>query len=680
MQVPVSERLVRVAAIAFGLWTVTTHAVVAFGGSLHLLLGLVPLVLGATVVACRQLPAAPARVSASTVVAADPWARTLASALAAVTVGLYLLGGSPNLFWWCIIACLLCGVAVALRGPARTLPVSPRPALTNLLREHWLWGLSAASASFALLLHRPENDDGMYVATAARAVDDPGAPLLATNPTLGIADLPQSLPAYKVHTLELFAAAISWFSSVPVIGVFHLVIGPIVAALMPLAYASLYRRLLPNHVLRATAITLGIMVLFPRTPYGGDQFAHPWIGNTVFLALLVPLLGVAAWDLAQAPTTRRFFALTLTQIAAIGTTSTALWAAPVTVTYFGVAALAAPAPTARRLRAGMLGLASCGYAVAAGLMIRSALVEFVSPIGPSLPTPFLDLGVAISEALGSPMTTATIWAGVLAGWAWQRHRPARDVALVIPALFAVTLMNPYISAFVGANITSTYVYERVFWVLPVPVLLTLLIHALVESARGWRRPAKVALVAAGILGVASASVWQGFTRHGWNNLAILRFPPGLKVPHPSYDVAAYLHRTLGPGKTVLGGRWVSLWLPTFHDPPFPLATRNHYLDSLRFIGEDRQVVQRLLLGAFLGGEIEAWKPFPEPIPDLMAFMEEGLLDLRADAVFLSPRMADREDVRELLRRTGYRYSESVEGYPIWLVLPAERDPQDPGPG
>jgi len=678
---PVSERVARGAVIGFALWTVAAHVVVAVGGNLYLLLGVAPLVLAAGAAANRwlPLPPPPTLATSTTVAITAPWVRAIAGALAALTVGLFVLTGNGTMFWWGIVACLLFAVGVTLRETPPAHDVAPRGAVAGKLQERGLWVLSVASAAFALVLHRPENDDGLYVAVAARAVDDPTAPLLTNNPVLGIPDLPLNLPAYKVHGLELLAAAISWTTQLPAIAVFHLLIGPAVAALVPLAYAALYRRLLPGSELRATAMTLCILVLFPRTPHGADAFAHPWIGATLFLAVLMPLLGAAAWDLARAPGLRRFASLALLQIAAIGATSSALWAAPVTVTYFGLTALARPAPARRRLRAAALGLASCAYPVVAGLTIRAAFAARGTMPGTNSTAAPPEIGRATVVALGSPAVIAVIWMAVLCAWSWQRHRPARDFALFLPALFALTLYNPYLSSIVASYATSSYVFDRVLWVLPAAVFLALLAHALWEAARGWRGPARVGLAAVAAVALGSASLWGGFERHGWNNLSILRFPPGLKVPHPGYDVAARLHELVGPGRTVLAVQWVSLWLPTFHDPPFPLASRRQYLDSLGQRGRRQEAVQRVLLSAFVGGEIDRRRPFAEPIPDLVAYLERGLGELQPDAVCLSPSMVGRQDVLAVLQRTGYEYRENVAGFAIWLRPTVDEVVPDPDP-
>ena len=664
---PAQESLVRGVVTVLACWTIATHIVVGSGGNFYALLGLGPLAIIVGFVARALGPnGSPAPIFASAL--PDPSRRRGlgVSLFAAFSVAILLLRGQGTLFWWLASAGLIIGLLFLWREtPAPLVPPRPASALTPR-HSLALWGLAAASGALALLLHKPENDDGFFIATAARAVDDPSLPLMTTNPTLGMPELALSLPAYKVHSFELLAAAISWVSGLAPIAVFHLLLGPLIAALVPLAYASLYRRVIPGRELIASAVTMVILLALPGTPYGGDPYTHPWLGNTIFLFLLVPLIGAAAWDLARQPDARRFLALACAQIAAIGVTSTALWAAPVTATYFGFAAMAEPGSTQRRLRACGLGLASCAYAVTAGLLIKTAFAAEGVVVGgdPVFPPP--ELGAEIQNSLGAPTTIALVWLCVLAAWAWQRERAPRNLTLIIPALFAATLMNPYLTEVVAANVTSRYVFYRIFWVLPVPVIMTLLVVAILESSRRWSAVARVVAIAVLVAAVGSASVWGGFVRFGWHNLSIVRFPPDLKVPRPAYDVAEHLHRTLGPDKTVLGLRWINLWLPTFREPPWPLNTRRQYLDSLRRVNRNDEVVQRLLVGAFLGGEIDKWRPFPEPIPDFLGYVERGLTDLHPDALFLAPSMVDREDLRDILLRVGYEPSEVVHGFAIWL--------------
>ena len=104
---------------------------------------------------------------------------------------------------------------------------------------------------------------------AVTAADHPAQPLLAHDSLHGVAGIEMSLPVYRVHSLELLVAGLSRLTGRPVLDVAHLWLPALAALLIPLAYARLFRLLIPERWLWA----VGIAVAYLLYANGGS---HGW--------------------------------------------------------------------------------------------------------------------------------------------------------------------------------------------------------------------------------------------------------------------------------------------------------------------------------------------------------------------------------------------------------------------
>jgi len=599
---PWSERIVDGACLVFAAWTLACHMAVAAGGSLWLAATGFVALLVALPVALRRLPDAPMPLVPPPV--APGWDPALrAGGILAACVAAWTLSESPLALWW---------AAVGLLGAATLASVRQDPAPgASLARgrgfEAALWGLALGCAGLALLAHRPDLDDAFYLNLAVAAVDDPRAALLAEDTLHGIAGLPVHYPTYRVHTWELWNALWSRLTGVPVIAMFHWVSALLAAALIPLAWARLFRRLVPSYWLAAVCVLLLVLIVGGdlHRGYGNFAFVRIWQGKSVVLSVLLPVVAACALDFSRAPSWRRGLLLAATQIAALGCSSSALWAAP-------AVSLSAAACALRPGRAGLRRLALAAstsiYLLGVGAGMQATLAEDhaarLAEPGPAVAAekreerasrhvPGLQLEAALATVLGDGAARSLGLVALLGGWAFVAPGLGRRYACVVPLAVLLVLLNPYTSDAVSRSVVGNS-YWRTFWVLPIPALLALSLSAAFGWGRGRVLAGSATLLACGLFALVPDHTTlspKNDVRLGW---------PGFKVTE-AYRVAELFHERMPAGASVVAPRAVAAWLPTFTGRTHPLLVRDAYLRRHRAALGHEDLDHRLLMTEFVSG-------------------------------------------------------------------------------
>jgi len=664
---PWSEQLVDGACFVFALWTLSCHAVVAIGGSLWLALAVFA-VTGSGVLLWlwrgRAGPAAKTRpVTEPTAGAAVAPRLALRVAGAALgIVGAWFLRESPVALWWLGVALLgAASVFFVLREPLRDeVPVRSRRL------EAVLWLMGVAAVAIALAAHRFDLDDSFYLNLAVASADAPGDPLLAADTLHGVADLPVHHPVYVVHSWELWNAALSRLIGIPVTATFHLFSAAIVALLVPLAWARLFRRLVPRHWLWAVAAVLWVLVVAGDAHrwYGNFAFVRIWQGKSVFLSVLLPVIWSAALDFARRPSARAFLLLAASQVAAVGCTSTALWAGPVAA--LSATACAVPLTPRAWRRIGAAALASA-YVLLLGLGLQHAVIEergtHLSAQADRLSArqterkraaserrhaPGVQLAHSLDWVTGTGLLHAVCVAAVLGAWALAPPGLGRRFACGVPLVAWSVLLNPYFSNELARFVIGGSVW-RALWVLPIPALLALVLTAPLELSR--RRIVAVPLAAAAFVGFAFVPAHSALSRENGVRLGL----PGLKVHTENHAIARAFAQSVPPGSVVVVPREVGVWLPTFHDRLFPLVGRDAYLLRFRSQLGGQNVALRVLMTDFVSGRSEQ--------PDAAPHFERGLQFFGVDAVLVSVR-PETAVTRRVLRGLGFEGMAGTE-YQIW---------------
>jgi hypothetical protein len=655
------------ACVAFALWTVCCHAVVALGGSLQLLVQVFAVTAAASVglgLAWRRggRTAAPSPVGEG----AGQGGRG-AAGLRGVGLGLgaaaalLLAGHSLILWWWAVL--LLGGAALtSLRlDPPRILPARRAGAL-----ELGLWALALGGAALALVSHRVDIDDAFYVNLAVAAADAPREALLVGDTLHGVEGLPIHLPVYRLHSYEVAVGALSWLTGLPAIAGFHWVGAGLAGLLVPLCFARLFRRLTPAVWLWTTAVLVGVLVVTGDTHqwYGNFSFVRIWQGKSILLFVFLPLIQVYAIDFALRPGLRRWLLLAMAQIAALGCSATALWLAPATAL---AAAACAAVPTRRGLlRLALSALASI-YVLGAGWALRDAMAldrqatvatwteeqrDAAARERAERNAPGVQLETALTQMTGEGRLRPALLFALLAAWAVCETGLARRFTAVVPLAMLVLILNPYATGWISDNAVGPY-YWRSLWALPVPTLLALVLVAPLQLGGRWSHAGRAAALLAFIGFVAL--VPGRSTLSSDNRVTLSR--PHLKVDPDAYRWAGLLTESVAPGSVVVAPGWIGLWLPTFHDRVQPLVVRPHYLEP--YVDElgVEDLSGRIFMTRYAAGEM--------PPRAASARFRRGLEHFGVKAVCLRvhPRAAA---ARTTLREAGFELHVENLAYAIWV--------------
>ena len=564
--------------------------------------------------------------------------------------------------WW-VVMCLLGGAAVMV---LRAEEPSCLPSLQGTGIEAGLWILAVACVGLTLICHRPDADDAFYVNMAVAAADFPTQSLLRSDTLHGIKNLSVLIPVYRVHAYELWNAGLSLLTGIPAIYCFHWLSASLAALFVPLAHAKLFRLLTPKLWLWGVWITMCVLIVVGDTHrwYGNFAFVRMWQGKSIFLCVFLPLVYSYALEFALQPTMRRGVLLGAAQIAAVGCSSTALWAAPAGA----VMALCCGLHLTRRslLTLGLYSLTAV-YVLSVGLYMQAEMH------GGALSQPLLSespqmLRQASVIVLGNANLRLVGIGTMCLAWACWPRGLAQRFALGIPLLAGIGLFNPYTAQWVASLLVGHNTYWRIFWAVPLPVFITLvLMTPLHFTGQTWR------YVGGRIGCCVCVAVFVGlvpqFSSVSPSNQVYIG-TPRLKVPTTDYMWAERLNQSVTPGSTVLAPPSISLWVPTFHDHAYPLAVR-FALTMLadRFPISRIEVFLRMFMSDYVAQEVSetASKILSQGAYQTIAAMvfQYGLGRFEVSAVCLAE--SERaERIRTVLREARFHSTLRGEGYEIWV--------------
>ncbi|REJ84670.1 MAG: hypothetical protein DWQ36_08055 [Acidobacteria bacterium] len=668
-ETPLSHRLVESGCLAYGLWTLCCHLTVWAGGSLvHLVWGF-GLLLGVAVALAlrarrtkesREAPSSPGADGGDDGSADEPRSPRdtrphlrLCCAVGAV-VGTPLLHwfGTPLLLWWWILGLLCVGFFSFVAGSGGRL----EQASTSRLGEAVLWCVGLVCALLALIAHRSDYDDSLYVNLAVSAADHPWQPLLAGDTLHGIPGLPLPLAIYSAQSWEVAIGAFSWLTGVAALPAFHLFAAALGAVAVPLCYARLFRTLLPAQWLPATIAA--VVVLWAtgevHRGYGNFGFVRIWQGKGLLVSLALPLVASFALEYASRPRRRTLLLLTASQIAAVGFNVTAFWAAPAVSLSCLVSGLRAGRD---RWRTFAMGAATSSYLIVFALVLRGDVSRVITPDGAVFDYGALGemLATALGEVVGVERLRVVALIALPLAWTITPVGMAQRFAIGLPLAAWIVLLNPYLAWLVHDLVTGP-AYWRSLWVVPLPVLLVLVILTPLHLGGRDRKmlAASAALLAAYAIFVPTSSTLAS------ENRTLLRWPPTLKVRWPMYEQARRIDELVPDGAFVLAPDLVGLWLPTFHHHPHPLKAR-HYLDLNRFHrGEDDFERRSALIDI-------AWLGAPDAAS--VELLRTGLEEFSIDAVCFR-RQAGELEIEAVLRSSGFVVVDQDDRFEIWYRDPS----------
>jgi len=568
------DRIVPVFVIVYAVWTIYVHAVTATHASFDTLMRWLPLpLLVAAILAWRwfKLSANPIQARQRLVVtsaspAAFPYPFAILSMAVAWTACL-VVGGHYKLFWWGAVITL--GAAWISSMDADPISIR-RQALVSRRELLVVVGVAAVAAFVTLVANRPDADDAFYQSIPATLLRLPAQPVLLHDTIYRVASLPIQLPVYRMHSYEVLIGVIARITGIRAAVIAYLFLPPLFAMLSVIAWAQLLRLLAPKRWAMTLVVLLLCVLMLGEAHhgYGNFAFVRMFQGKAILATFIVPCIISLAIDYSRDGTAQSWIALFAAQTTAIGITSTGLFVAPAAA---GLALLGAWSPNAITTRRFVVGIFASSY-----LFVVAAALASITHGGESFVTanampPMLPW---LIQTFG-PWSTTLLLTTLLASWAFAEAREQSRVLLASALWFLLAVLNPYTYEFVADHFTGTSTYWRLFWALPAPFMLAILLGNLAHRA-AQAKPRALAFAMCLVL-VAGCFVFFQHAGSLRKDNSVSLGMPGLKVPSVEYSLAMNLAATTPEGAMILAPDAVATWLPTFAVHPQLLASRGMYL-------------------------------------------------------------------------------------------------------
>jgi hypothetical protein len=297
-----------------------------------------------------------------------------------------------------------------------------------------------------------------------------------------------------------------------------------------------------------------------------------WQGKAALASLFLPLLVAVALAYVARGGRRRQLVLALAVVCTIGASNTAVFLVPVAIA--GLALGAWLHAGARRALGVALTLA---YPLLCG-----AAVKLLAPARVSTGDPEAAATAALPPhqgVIGQHGFFVVSILAIAAGWAGLRSAAARAVLLSVVLATSVAMLPPVTHLLVSTASLGSVIW-RVWWVVPIPLLVAGLVGAVAELAQ--RRLPQV-LVPLAALAAAVAVVLLPFHEGGWiwspANGARPVSPMAWKVPPDAEAEAKAALRVSRDGDTVLAPWDASRVLAALSVDVHPVSARAIYLNA-----------------------------------------------------------------------------------------------------
>lgn len=259
----------------------------------------------------------------------------------------------------------------------------------------------------------------------------------------------------------MLAAVVSQATGISHLIVRNLLQPAIIAPFVVCASALLLRQLTPRHWLSITAATTLLLIIFTvSVGLGNTSFGRLQQGKPLFVSILVPIIITYTIRCFTKPCWWRWGILAMAQIAAVGCTSTALYAAPITT---------------------VLTLAGCWYPtrnntlkamITVSTVFYPLLLSLIFLFKVKSNSPFLratQFGVWDNDPelqLQHGLLAYLFWIAVLASWAVFEQSGSRRLILGMVTAFMVFFFNPFLKEFWAVNLTGVPTFRRLWWTIP----------------------------------------------------------------------------------------------------------------------------------------------------------------------------------------------------------------------
>ena len=420
-------------------------------------------------------------------------AMTLA-AITVLTLAAQLAGITFTVFAW---TCACAGVAatifaarVAWRG-LRSARSTDR-ATSALLAIGALFGVVLALASNRLNCL----DDYQYVPNARHHLEHPGEPMGFEVHYLDGGPIPFESHVFATSSAYEYARAlISYFTGVDFLFAYYLIGAAIGGLLWPCA---LFLQLRPFCKDERAAVwgalaTAGVVLLLGESlrAHGSSGLTRIYMGKILFLAVGLPWFCAVALEFLRARSRLAWVELIATALALAGLTPSALVLLPCFLGVLSIAHLLTAADRRQGLRSATPGLLGLAVVIVAGLVRRSLAPAELSFEADEDMFSFFHHARNVFGAgdSGSWPWTLIVFVPSAIGAATVSSRSDRRFLLAWVLSLVVFLLNPWVAPYAAEVLTTPWLYWRLFYLLPFPLVIGITVANGLSTDRGSRATA-----------------------------------------------------------------------------------------------------------------------------------------------------------------------------------------------
>ncbi len=662
---PLSSRLCDGVCIGGALWTLACHFTVVTSGNLYGLMVTATVlgiggIAGWIILGRRTEKGSTASASASEESSDANRNVTsklrIATAMAGVVIAAaYGLTGDIRQGWWLLAPWLMFALWQNWSAYDR-----PEAALASKTAEAALWFLALLTVAVTLVAHRPNIDDSYYLALATGAADHPQKPIYGFDPMFGTEFTAMRPPYYRVLSMELLAASVSWLTSLPAIFLMHFVFASCAALLVPLAAARLLRLLSPRYWLWCTVALMAFLLMDGDAPtsYGNMSLVRMQQGKSMMLMVALPLTVAYCLELMRRGTAKAWLLLAASVIFGLGCSPTAMILLPAVS---GLTLLAAWRPTRVATVRLLAGVATSIYPVGVVLIVLALASQLPvvednwrESAGQATNYAYL-MNYMYRQVFGASWLGVFVLWIIADGWAFFETAIARRVAIVLSLGCLLVFFNPWMSMVAAEHPSLIATYWRVLWIIPVPAMVAMFLTSGQSFLGSKATLAERTGVFAAALVVFFVALSGRSVLSDANGTEVKT--PGLKVDE-RYAVAKRLCEIANEPEQIIAPEGVAGWVTTFHHHPFPLAARIRYLRAYGAYVTREEMLERYYLQGYVSGERR-----PEP-SDL--FFRNCLQEYsQLKAVCLANDIEWLPEAEEILRESGFEPADTPGPYTIW---------------
>jgi len=577
----------------FALWTIVVHlsvflqqnlafATLSFGVLIAIFAGLIWAF-------HNSIPALEPPTGLTKVVDQPPfW--SLSMALIGGLIILLLKFQSYDVFWFFATGFLLFGLHFSrshAKPVVETRPVWRRRESDTAAVVFILLACLAAIA-IQLVSQRSDADDSVYLGSIRGVLDNPEVALSSVDMMLAADGMPLLISVYKVHSYELLVAAISQLLSLDLFFVYYLLIPSVLCAVTVLVWSVVLRQFLGQQWMLGLAsfLLLSFFLGEAHRSFGNFAFNRMFHGKTFLVIALVPLIYYYVMKCLLHRDKGALLPLAVTQIAAVGFTSTALYVTPMAT---GLAILGSVVcwRTIERRDIYNLGkvLATLLYPVAIAIYFKFSGVSLDVDQGR-----VVEMSWVLDFAFGQQQKYLVIMS-LLILFVLPSYRETRIFLGTAIFVFFLLPVNPLLYQLFADSITSVHTFWRIFWVLPVGLCITVLCASLINSVT--KRPASQT-------GIFTALVLMFWVI--WGDFNVLRYGASHPAPKLGADYALLesVSDLTPSGSSVLAHESVAAWITVVPNHPRLVYSRELYIKffnstpgtyTRRTLSETREMIE-----------------------------------------------------------------------------------------